>query len=111
MLKNRLTASEMGCYLSHLDIWLGEFDSQKEREVDMPVIIFEDDIGLRPDFSTVEIQDALAYLADKQWDIFFFGFCAHKCESSGSQPIRTPDITKINFEQSGGENKERYCKV
>ena len=79
-LKTSKLLNELGCYQSHLEVWIRERDYQIQNEIDLPFLIFEDDAAVEYDFINVRLDDALKYLEDKEWDFFYLGHHEMGCD-------------------------------
>lgn len=84
---HRLSNGEIGCCLSHRNLW----EMLHDKRVAMPVIISEDDVVLHPEFR-IRFNDALMQLPD-EWDIVYLG-CINP---GGVGEKRSKNLRRVKF--------------
>jgi glycosyl transferase family 25 len=97
-----------GCFLSHLNLL------KKAKEENLRnVLIMEDDLEIRKDFSQHE-DSILRELSDKDWDIVHFGYCedeSHKLHQDIEFPILQPFSGQINGSHFYAVNAKAFDKL
>lgn len=81
----RMTEGEIGCCLSHLSIWEAQGTGSG------PVMIFEDDVVLQPDF----VSKAKRFMdrVPNDWDIIYLGYI----DTGGLEATDDPEVMRVIF--------------
>jgi GR25 family glycosyltransferase involved in LPS biosynthesis len=82
----------MGCSLSHALLW------SDAAQADGPVLVFEDDVTIAPDFSEV-VQRVVAEAHERfpLWDLVMLGFHSRSAGSFEGEPGRVPYLAPFDW--------------